>query len=233
MSRTAVIHQPDFLPHLGFFDRLLHADVLVLLDNAQYVDSTSRSWTHRDKIKTPRGAQWISLSVKSAPRDTPICQIELAQEVDWRANNINLLRENYRKAPYFAEIFPEIEQLYAWPSTRLSDFNRASIELLLRLLDIRIEILTATHLAPCGKNNELLVDILKKIGADRYLSGPGARAYFRPEPFSEAGIEVLWQDFRHPVYFQLHGDFVPYLSSIDLLLNCGIDQSRKILRNNR
>ena len=231
MSRTAVIHQPDFLPHLGFFDRLLHADVFVFLDSAQYVDSTSRSWTHRDKIKTPKGTRWISLSVKSAPRDTPICQIELSEKVDWRTNHINLLRENYRKSPYFAEIFPEIEQLYANPCNGLSDFNRASIELLMRLFDIRIETIAATSLSPQGKSNELLVDILKKIGADRYLSGSGARAYFRPEPFAEAGIEVLWQDFQHPVYSQLHGDFVPYLSSIDLLLNCGISQSRKILRN--
>ena len=231
MSRTAVIHQPDFLPHLGFFDRLLHADVLVLLDSAQYVDSTSRSWTHRDKIKTPKGAQWISLSVKSAPRDTPICEIELSEKVGWRKNHINLLRENYRKSPYFAEIFPEIEELYSYPCTKLSDFNRASIELLMRLFDIRIETVAATSLSPQGKSNELLVDILKKIGADRYLSGPGARAYFRPEPFAAAGVEVLWQDFRHPVYSQLHGDFVPYLSSIDLLLNCGVDHSRKILRN--
>ncbi|HLG83171.1 MAG TPA: WbqC family protein [Bradyrhizobium sp.] len=230
MSRTAVIHQPDFLPHLGFFDRLLHADVLVLLDSAQYVDSTSRSWTHRDKIKTPRGAQWISLSVKSAPRDTPICEIELSDTVDWRSNHINLFRENYRKAPYFAEIFPEIEQLYALPCSKLSEFNRASIELLMRLFDIQIEMIAATSLSPQGKSNELLVDILRKIGADRYLSGVGARDYFRPEPFAAAGIEVTWQDFRHPVYSQLHGEFVPYLSSIDLLLNCGIDQSREILR---
>jgi hypothetical protein len=231
MSRTAVIHQPDFLPYLGFFDRLLRSDIFVFLDSAQYVDSTSRSWTHRDKIKTAKGAQWISLSVKSAPRDTPIYKIELSERADWRTNHINLLRENYRRSPYFAEIFPEIEQLYANPCTKLSDFNRASIELLMRLFDIEIETVTATSLSPQGKSNELLVDILKKIGADRYLSGPGARAYFRPEPFAAAGIEVLWQDFQHPVYSQLHGDFVPYLSSIDLLLNCGIDESRKILRN--
>jgi hypothetical protein len=231
MSRTAVIHQPDFLPYLGFFDRLLHADVLVLLDSAQYVDSTSRSWTHRDKIKTPRGAQWISLSVKCAPRDTPIADIELSDTVDWRTNHLNILRENYRKAGYFSEIFPEIEQLYARPGNKLSDFNRASIELLARLFGIEIEMVAATGLSPQGKSNELLVDILKKIGADRYLSGVGARAYFRPEPFAAAGIEVLWQDFSHPVYSQLHGEFVSYLSAIDLLLNCGIEQSRKILRN--
>jgi hypothetical protein len=231
MSRTAVIHQPDFIPHLAFFDRLLYADVFVLLDSAQYVNSTSRSWTHRDKIKTAKGDQWMSLSVKSAPRGTPICDIDLSEKVNWRRSHLNLLRENYRDSPHFSDIFPELQQLYANPATKLADFNRASIELLMRLFDIRVEVVAATNLAPQGKGNEMLVDILKKIGAERYLSGIGAKAYFRPEPFATAGIEVLWQDFKHPVYPQLHGDFIPYLSSIDLLLNCGVNRSRNILRN--
>lgn len=230
MSRTAVIHQPDFMPHLGFFNRLLHADVFVLLDNAQYVDATSCSWTYRDKIKTPQGERWISVSVKNAPRDTPINEIELSDKVDWRRNHLNLLQENYRKSAFFNEIFPQVQALYDRPCALLVDFNRASIELLLGLLDIRIEVLLASSLAPRERSNELLVEILGKVGADRYLSGVGAKAYFRPEPFETAGIEVIWQDFQHPVYPQLHGDFVPYLSSIDLLFNCGIVHSREILR---
>jgi hypothetical protein len=230
MSRTAVIHQPDFMPYLGFFDRLLHADVLVLLDSVQYVDATSRSWTHRDKIKTPQGERWISLSVKSAARDTPINKIELSDSVDWRRNHLNLLQQNYRKSAFFSEIFPFVQALYDSPYTLLADFNRASIELLMGLLDIQIEILPASRFATHGRSNELLVEILKEVGASRYLSGIGARAYFRPEPFEAAGIEVTWQNFVHPIYPQLHGDFIPHLSSIDLLFNCGIARSRDILR---
>ena len=230
MSRTAVIHQPDFMPYLGFFDRLLSADVFVLLDNAQYVNATSRSWTNRDKIKTPQGERWITISVKSAPRDTAINQIELSDTVDWRGGHLNLLRQNYRKAAFYGEIFPLVQALYARPCTRLADFNRASIEFLLDLFDIKVEIVLASTLAAGGRSNELLVEILKEIGADRYLSGVGASAYFRPEPFEAAGIEVTWQDFAHPAYPQLHGDFIPYLSSIDLLFNCGIARSREILR---
>jgi WbqC-like protein family len=230
MSRTAVIHQPDFMPYLGFFDRLLHADVLVLLDDAQYVNATSRSWTNRDKIKTPGGERWISISVKSAARDTPINEIEISDGVDWRGTHLNLLQQNYRKAAFFDEIYPHLQALYARPCVMLADFNRASIELLLELLDIRIEIIAASGLTTSGRSNELLVDILKEIGADRYFSGAGARAYFRPEPFETAGIEVTWQNFRHPVYPQLHGDFIPNLSSIDLLFNCGIARSRDVLR---
>jgi hypothetical protein len=230
MSRTAVIHQPDFMPYLGFFDRLLHADVFVLLDNAQYVNATSRSWTNRDKIKTPQGERWITVSVKKAPRDTAINRIELSDHVDWRGDHLNLLKQNYRKAAFFDEIYPRLEAFYARPFTLLAEFNRASIEFLLELFDIRVEIVLASTLKAGGRSNELLVEILKEIGADRYLSGVGARAYFRPEPFAQAGIEVTWQDFPHPAYPQLHGDFIPYLSSIDLLFNCGITRSREILR---
>jgi hypothetical protein len=229
MSRIAVIHQPDFMPYLGFFQRLLHTDAFVYLDTVQYVD---RGWINRDKIKTPKGEKWISVSVKNAPRDTPINRIELSDTNDWREGNLSLLRANYSAAPFFKEIFPSIEALYAGGFTMLAEFNIASINMLCGMLGIEIkEVIHASQLEPTTfKSNELLVKILKEIGADRYLSGVGARAYFRPEPFEQAGIEVTWQDFLHPVYPQLHGDFIPYLSSIDLLFNCGIARSREILR---
>jgi hypothetical protein len=88
----------------------------------------------------------------------------------------------------------------------------------------------ASELPVEGKSNDLVVAILKQVGAKVYLSGVGARAYYDPAPFEQAGIKVLWQNFKHPVYPQLHGDFIPYLSSIDLFFNCGIEKSRAILR---
>ncbi|HLP97551.1 MAG TPA: WbqC family protein [Sideroxyarcus sp.] len=233
MSKTVVIHQPDFLPYLGFFHRLLIADTFVVFDTAQFVDGTSQSWMHRDKIKTPQGEKWLSLSIKKAPRNTPISEIQLSDAVDWRTANLNLLRANYRMAPYFREIFPHLEQLYAFKGESMMHFNLKSIELLLTLFDIKIPLIFASSLDVQGSKNELLVDILKKAGASHYLSGIGARAYFDPAPFKEAGIEVVWQDFTHPVYPQLHGEFIPYLSSIDLLFNCGIEKSREILKGSK
>jgi hypothetical protein len=82
-----------------------------------------------------------------------------------------------------------------------------------------------------SKSNQLLVDLLKRAGATHYLSGIGAKDYHDDKPFEEANIKVVWQDFKHPVYPQLHGEFIPYLSSIDLLFNCGIKKSREILRS--
>jgi hypothetical protein len=230
VSYTAVIHQPDFLSYLGFFHRFLLADIWIILDNAQFVTGTARSWQNRDRIKTAQGAKWITVSVQKMPLGTALKEV-LLSENDWRRDNLNLIRNSYGKAPYYHEIMPYIDDLYTYGGRRLVDFNVKSSEMLMELFDIRIDTVLASELHPTGKSNDMLVDLLRKVKADRYLSGVGARAYFDPAPFAEAGIEVIWQDFKHPVYPQLHGEFIPYLSSIDLLFNCGIERSRKILRS--
>ena len=229
--RTVVIHQPDFLPWLGFFDRLRRADLYIALDTAQFVSGTSRSWTHRDRIKTARGPRWLSLSVRKAPLGTPIYEVMLAPDRRWRDDNLNLLRESYQRAPYFGEIFPRVEALYEGAQERLAQMTLESIDLLCTLLGVSVERRLSSTMRPAGSSNEMLADLLSKAGATHYLSGQGARAYFRPEPFARAGIEVQWQAYSHPVYPQLHGAFVPMLSAIDMLFNCGIEQSRTILRS--
>jgi len=228
-DRIVVIHQPDFLPYLGFFDRLMKADVYVVFDNVQYVRS-SRGWTSRDKIKTKNGEKWISVSTQKAPRNTAINQILLVKDDEWRKNNLNLIRENYRGSPFYEEIFPYIEELYQYRCERMMDFNLQSIQMLINLFDIRIDIVFASELKPEGQNNSLIIDIMKKLGCTKYLSGVGARDYYVPELYEQAGIEVIWQEFEHPVYRQQFEGFIPYLSSIDMLFNCGIEESRKIIR---
>jgi hypothetical protein len=230
MTKTVVIHQPDFAPYLGFFHRFLHADEFIVLDHVQFVTGTSRSWTHRDKIKTAAGEQWITLSTARAPLGTPINAIELSTTVDWRRKNLDLLIQNYRKASYFGLVFPAIEQAYDNPPTLMADFNMRFVQLLMDMLDVTLPWRRSADMQPAGASNELLIDLLTKVGATRYLSGTGARAYMEPDKFEKAGIEVIWQDFQHPVYPQLYGPFIPYLSSLDALFNCGIERTRKLLR---
>lgn len=231
MTRTVVIHQPDFLPWLGFFHRLLKADLFIALDHVQFVSGTARSWMHRDRIKTPAGPRWLSLSVQKAPLGTPIRDILLSPDPAWRTNNLNLLRESYRKAPYFDEVFPQLQRLYASNYTRLVDITLDAIGLICVMLDIRIERTLSSEMSPGGSSNEMLVALLRRSGATRYLSGTGARDYFDAAPFARAEIEVIWQDFTHPVYPQLHGGFEPMLSAIDMLFNCGAERSRELLRS--
>lgn len=231
MKKVVVIHQPDFLPWSGFFHRFLKADLYIALDHVQFVSGSSRSWTHRDRIKTAAGPRWLTLRTKKAPLGTSINAIELAPGRDWRDANLKQLHESYREAPHFSEIFGELEALYARNDTMLVGITLASIDMLERMLDVSRPRLLSSSLSPQGARNEMLADLLRKVGATHYLSGVGARAYFDPKSFAEAGIEVLWQQEGHPVYPQLHGEFVPYLSAVDMLFNCGIEQSREILRS--
>lgn len=231
MTNTVVIHQPDFAPYLGFFQRFLNADLYIVLDHVQFVSNTSRSWTHRDKIKTATGDRWLTLGVSKPQLGTPILEVKLAVGTEWIENNLTLLRDSYRKAPGFSEVMPIVEELYASPNVTLADFNIRWLERLVEMLDIRIPFVRSSTLHPEGKRNELLIDLLHKVSATHYLSGLGAKAYLEPTKFSAAGIEVLWQQFEHPVYPQQHGVFIPYLSILDILYNCGVYEARKLLRD--
>lgn len=231
-EKIVVIHQPDFMPYLGFFDRLLSADIFVILETAQYVDGTSRSWMSRDKIKTDRGEQWFKVNVQKAPRGTAIKEILLTEDDKWKKNNLGLFHQHYRKAPYYKEILPYLERLYSGDYKLFWNFSFASIKMLLELFDIYPEIKFATDLQPEGKNNDMIVDIMKKVDCRRYLSGTGAADYYDESIYKAAGIEVVWQKFEHPIYEQQYMElgFIPYLTSLDMLFNCGIDESRKLLR---
>jgi len=231
-GKTVVIHQPDFMPYLGFFDRLLKADIYVVFDHVQYVRGTSRAWTSRDKIKTANGEKWFSLKTRKAPYGAPINEIMLSDDDSWKCDHLNLFNENYRRADYYKEILPYVEDLYSQKCERMMDFNLASIKMLMKLFDINIETVISSSLHPQGKNNTLIVDVLQKLGEKCYLSGIGAHDYYDPAPYEAAGIQVIWQNFVHPIYKQQYEGFIPYLSSIDLLFNCGIDESRKIIREN-
>jgi hypothetical protein len=206
----------------------LNADLYVILDTVQFI---IRGWHRRDKIKTQKGEEWITVSTRKCPVDTNIKDVLLAPDDQWRQKHLRLFKQNYQKAAFFNEIFPYVQELYAYKCDKMIDFNMYSINMLSALFDISIKsILASTLNIISGRNNELNVVILKAVGANVYLSGIGASDYYDPIPYEMAGIKVIWQNFEHPVYPQQFGEFIPYLSSIDLLFNCGIEESRKILR---
>jgi len=226
MTNKVVIHQPDFISYIGFFHRLIFADIYVILDNVQFPKG---GWNHRDKIKTANGVIWLTIPIKKAPLDTNINQIYIDNSYDWRSKHLETIKQAYKKAHFFNEIFPHIINIYNNKTDKLVDFNINSINIILKLLDINIKQILASSLNVTGKSNQLVVNILKAVNATHYISGIGAKNYFDPKPYQDANITVIWQNFIHPVYPQLHGEFVTGLSSIDFLLNCGIENSRKII----
>lgn len=225
---TVCIHQPDFAPWIGFFDRLVRSDVYVVLDNVQFL---RRGWHHRDKIKSLNGPKWLTVPVKKKGRYYQnINEVEIDDSRDWRRDHLNAIRSNYAKSPFLDETFFEIEEIYARPWARLIDFNIAVINLFIRAFDISASTVIGSTLGVTGTKNELLADIMKTVNGDTYLAGEGSRSYLEEELLNNRGIDVVWQSFHHPIYPQLHGEFTPGLSSLDFLFNCGAEDCKRILR---
>lgn len=221
------IHQPDFMPYLGFFHRFLLADTFIVLDDAQFLRKGS-GWHNRDLIKTKQGQKWLSLSVQKGKLHQKINEVLLNNTDKWIHGNLNLLRENYRKSPYFNQYFNHFEEIYLAGHRRLLDLNMAFLIFFFDLFDLTPDIIFSSRLQVEGGKNSRLVNLIKAVNGTNYYSGIGSKEYLDEELFNKEGITVEWQQFEHPVYPQLHGDFLPNLSCLDLLFNCG-PGSKKIL----
>ena len=220
-NKIVVIHQPDFIPWIGFFDRLIKSDIFVVLDNVQYI---RRGWHHRDKIKTVSGSTWLTVPVKKKGRyEQLINEVEIDYSQNWIRKHLNTLHHNYGQAKYFSSIFPKIEAVYSKNHQLLIDFNIALIKLINDFFNIQVEMVLSSSLVCTGSRTDLLINIVKKAGGESYLSGIGSKSYLLEDRFVDEKIDLLWQDFKHPIYTQLQGDFIPELSVLDFLFNCGTE----------
>lgn len=227
MNRVC-IHQPDFLPYLGFFHRLLFTDTFIVLDDVQFL---RRGWHHRDKIKTRQGEKWLTLPVQRGDYLQRINQVLLSDDRErWVTRHLNLLKENYKEAPNFDEYFPKIGEIYQKGADRMVDLNMDFLNFFFQLLDLKMNVIFSSDLKVEGSKNQKLIRLVQTVSGTHYLSGIGARAYLDEAAFADEGITVEWQQFHHPVYPQRYGDFIPNLSCIDLLFNCGRD-ARNVLES--
>ncbi len=224
--KTVCIHQPDFIPYMGFFHRLLETDIFIVLDDAQFIRD---GWHHRDQVKNAGGKTWITLPVNREDLFKSISEVRLVQPQDWKVKHLNLLKENYRKAPFFGMYYPQIEAIYAKRHARLMEINMDFLEFLFGCFGLEPRPLFSSELHIQGKSTARLVEMVQQVGGNRYLTGTGSRAYLEESQFTEKGIAVAWQTFQPPDYPQLHGTFIPHLSSIDVVFNLGPD-AKEFLR---
>ena len=222
------IHQPQFMPWLGYFDKMDRADCFVLLDNVQY---KKNEWQNRNRIKTAAGKQWLTVPV-SFIFPARIMEVGVNQSDTWRRKHWQALRTNYSKAPYWDSACEFLQAFYARGWDMLAPLNQASIAWLRGVLGVDTELLLASEMELSKEPTERLVDICKTVGADTYLAGVDGRKYMNLEPFAQAGIDLIFQDYDHPVYPQLFAGFESHLSALDLVLNCG-PESLKVLRAGR
>lgn len=219
------VHQPQYLPWLGYFDKIDRADTFVFLDNVQY---KKNEWQNRNRIRTTQGWQWISVPVLNQFAQQ-IKDVRINNRVRWKKKHFHALLYNYAKSRYFEEHRPFFERTYNRGWEYLLDINTHVIEYLVSVLGINTEIVIASNLNVRNHPTERLIDICKALGADTYLAGKGGYKYMDMEKFRQAEIKVLFQDFKHRAYSQLFGTFEPFMSVVDLLFNHG-KESLNIIR---
>lgn len=229
MGRVAAIHQPNYLPWLGYFYKIINCDVFVFLDSVQY---TKNSFINRNKIKTPQGAIWLTVDVLAkgkygqSIRETKINNSVLWQEKHWKS-----LCQNYARALHIDTYRGYLEGIYLQPWEYLADLNEMLVRACCKALGIsHVEFIRASDLNVSGEGTELLINICKRAGADTYLSGFGGADYMDEDSFRKSDIKLKYYDFKHPAYRQLWGEFIPNLSIIDLLFNEG-ERSLQILKD--
>jgi hypothetical protein len=220
---TISILQPGYLPWLGFFEQMDAADVFVLYDDVQF---DKHGWRNRNRIKCSQGLQWLTVPVRQHGKPR-IADVEIDSTKQWARKHIMSIRQCYAGAPHLEPYATELERVMTGPWRLLADLDAAVIALLAGWLDVDTRVVRSSELPVAGDRNERLVALCRHFGGERYRSGEAARAYLDVELFEREGIEVEWQNLEHPVYPQLHGEFVSHLSALDLILNCG-DESAAV-----
>jgi hypothetical protein len=211
------IHQPQYLPWLGYLDKLDAADVFIVLDTVQF---RKHEWQNRNRIRTKDGWQWLTVPVIDRFPER-IDQVETNGRIDWQRKHAQALKLHYGKAAHWDFAGPDVLAVLEKPWGRLSELNVALIDLLAQKLGIATPRLLASRLSAREEPTDRLIDLCHAVGGTVYLAGRQGPAYMELERFREAGIEVQVQDYRHPEYVQRYAPFVSHLSVIDLLANQG------------
>jgi len=219
------IHQPHFLPWLGYLHRMMRVDLFVLLDHVQF---ERRNYQNRALIRLEDEARWLTVPVVQLSQKERIVEKRVDNpETDgprwWGPNSFQTLRYAYRKAPYFELYAPRLQEMLHARWEKLVDLNIATLEFVREALEIRTPMVRSSTLPVEGQRSGLLLDICRKVEATAFLGGMGgSRTYLDHDAFAAASMGVVWQEFRHPQYPQC-GDapFIPGLSALDVLFNCG------------
>jgi hypothetical protein len=225
---TVVILQPGYLPWLGFFDQMYQSDIFVIYDDVQF---DKDGWRNRNRIKTAQGEQWLTVPVLTKGLDKPLInEILVNNAAKWQKKHLTSIRQSYSKAPFFAQYIDGFEEILTKEWKYLVDLDMAFIYRLAGWLGLERDIRFSSDMGIPGQSSERLVAMCAQLGAERFFEGAAGQDYLDVSLFKAQGIQVEYQDYQHPVYAQLHGEFIPYLSVIDLLFNHGPD-SLNILIN--
>jgi len=212
--------QPTYLPWLGYFDLIDKADIFVFLDSVQF---DKRSWQQRNRIKTSNGELMLTVPVLSKSRfEQKICDVMIDNSQKFEKKHFNSIRTNYHKSTYFDIYAKELSEIYRSKHNRLADLNILLIKWLSKKMGITSNFKLSSQLNVHGFKVDALIDICKKVNGDHYLSPSGSIDYINNSNiFPKSAIKLSYQTYQHPIYSQLYGEFIPFMSAVDLLFNEG------------
>ena len=226
MTKVGAI-QSSFIPWRGYFDFIASVDRFVFLDDVQY---TTRDWRNRNKIKTPKGVEWLSVPVLHKERSQLVVDTLIDYSTPWRKKHMGTWSANYRAAPYFDVLTEILSGLDSKVDSTISQLNIKLIRIICDYLKISTPMLLSSELKLKGSKTDRLIDLLKKLNANAYLSGPNADAYLDKEAFRRNGIQLEYKSYDYAPYPQLWGEFVGEVSVLDLIANCG-PEARNLIRS--
>lgn len=225
-DRIVAIHQPNFFPWLGYFDKIARSHVFVLLDDVQFEKSGSGTWCNRVRLLVNGAPMWATLPVR---RDfhgvRQVNEIEIDNRQPFREKLLKTLRSHYAAAPFFRDVAPFVEPLVLNPAGSLVEYNVSAIRAICEVLRLDTgRLVLASTLAGAGQATDRLIALVRAVGGTAYLSGGGAGGYQEDAKFAAAGVELVYQNFQHPHYRQSRArEFVAGLSILDALFHCGFD----------
>jgi len=217
-----VVLQPSYIPWRGVFHLIQRADVFVFYDDVQY---DKHGWRNRNRIKTPDGTKWLTIPVLAkgnVDQGLLINEAKVSRIENWPRKHLASLRQSYAKAPFFQDYVSLLESFYASPPDSLADFTIDTTKQLAAALGLtNTRFLRSSELPVEGTKTERLLQLLAKVGATHYISGPSAKSYLDAAAFEAAKITLEYQVYDYPEYEQLHPPYDPAVSILDLLFMKG------------
>lgn len=222
------IHQPGYLPWLGFFKKISSADIFVLLDDVQY---EKNGWQNRNKIRTKDGDMWLTVPINSK-FETNLKDVKIDLSSNWQKKHEKAIYLNYVKAKNFNVYWNDFKKIYDSKFEYLVELNVEIIQLLLDKFNIKTKIVFSSEFGISAHSSKKLLEICKHLDADEYLSGIAGKEYLVEDEFIENKIQVKYQNFQHPIYEQVYYPFYPNMAAIDLLYNEG-KNAEKVLNESK
>ena len=219
MSTNIVVSQPMFLPWIGMFEQLNLSDIFVHYDDVQFPQG--RSFINRVQIKTKDGIKWLTVPIDKKNSGRLINETLISYKEDWQDKHLNIIRQSFSKTKFKKDIFDLVEEVYSKQFQTISELNIYSFELLASYLGFKKRFLHSSSLHTNTKSSQKLVDIVKSLNGNKYITGLGALNYIDYELFEKENISLEYMDYSISTYEQMFGDFTPYVTILDLIANEG------------